>query len=57
MGMILFYIGSLPFLVFINYLYDNEKVIFNYYYTYFLLSNNLMYLLFAASFIWGKPNK
>jgi hypothetical protein len=56
-GIILFYIGSLPFHAFIDYLYKNENTIFGLYYTYFLFSNNLMYLLFAASFIWGKPNK
>jgi hypothetical protein len=57
MGVVLFYIGSLPLLQFMDFLYKNEHKIFNYYYTYFLFSGNLMYLLFAASFVWGKPNK
>jgi hypothetical protein len=56
-GVVLFYIGSLPLLAFMNYLFSEENEIFNYYYTYFLFSGNLMYLLFAASFVWGKPQK
>jgi hypothetical protein len=56
-GVTLFYIGSLPLLAFFENLYKNENTIFMIYFTYFLSSSNLMYLLFAASFIWGKPNK
>ncbi len=56
-GVTLFYIGSLPLLAFFENLYKNENTIFMVYFTYFLSSSNLMYLLFAASFIWGKPNK
>lgn len=53
-AVMLFYIGTLPFFAFDKYLYENEKEIWNNYYTFFLLSVNIMYLLFTASFIWGK---
>lgn len=55
-GVVLFYIGSLPLLAFLKYLYVNERPIYDVYLFYFYLSNILMYLLFAASFIWGKSN-
>ncbi|AFL82016.1 hypothetical protein Aeqsu_2561 [Aequorivita sublithincola DSM 14238] len=53
-GVILFYLGSLPFHVFQKYLYADYKVVVEYYYVYFLAANCIMYLLFIASFIWGK---
>lgn len=53
-GIILFYIGNLPFFG-LYFLILKEPQIWNYYYIYFMISNCLMYLLFAASFIWGKP--
>lgn len=49
-----FYIGTLPFFSFDKYLFENAKELWSNYYTFFLLSDNTMYLLFAASFIWGK---
>jgi hypothetical protein len=52
-GVALFYIGNLPFFG-LYYLIMKEPEIWNYYYIYFMLSNCLMYLLFAVSFIWGK---
>lgn len=55
-GVVLFYVGTLPFLAFDQFLFDNSIAIWSNYYTFFLLSCNLMYLSFAASFIWGKPN-
>lgn len=54
-GVLLFYIGTLPFFSFDKILYENNKTIWSNYLTVFLFSVNLMYLLFAASFIWGKP--
>lgn len=54
-GILLFYIGTLPLFAFDKYLFENNKTLWSYYYTFFLFSVNLMYLLFAASFIWGKP--
>ncbi len=53
-GIMLFYVGSLPFFGLYN-LIIKEPSIWNAYYLYFLISNCLMYLLFTASFIWGKP--
>jgi hypothetical protein len=52
-GVILMYIGTLPFF---GLYYPIIKVpsIWNNYYKYFMISNCFMYLLFAASFIWGK---
>lgn len=53
-GVMLFYVGTLPFFGLYN-LIVKEPKIWNAYYLYFLLANCLMYLLFTASFIWGKP--
>ena len=54
-GVLLFYVGTLPFFAFEKFLYKNNFNLWNNYFTFFLLSVNIMYLLFAASFIWGKP--
>lgn len=54
-GVLLFYVGTLPLYTFDKYLYENAKELWRIYYTFFLFSVNLMYILFAASFIWGKP--
>jgi hypothetical protein len=54
-GVILFYIGTYPFFAFNDILIEDRYIgIWNTYYLYFLISNYLMYFLFAASFIWGK---
>jgi hypothetical protein len=54
-GVILFYIGTYPYFAFSEILSTDDYVeVWNVYYVYFLLSNYAMYLLFAASFIWGK---
>ncbi|HMI07275.1 MAG TPA: hypothetical protein VK528_07000 [Flavobacterium sp.] len=55
-GVILFYIGTLPLFAFYGPLYKDFYGIWSNYFTFFLTTNNLMYLLFTASFIWGKPN-
>lgn len=52
-GVILFYVGNLPFFGLYN-LLIKELSIWNIYYIYYLISNCIMYLLFSASFIWGK---
>lgn len=52
-GVIIFYIGNIPFMGLYKSLLNNPSLWSNYY-LYFLLSNCLMYLLFTASFIWGK---
>ena len=53
-GIIIFYIGSYPFQLFAEELHKNHSEIYAVYYSYFLLSNSIMYLLFTTSFIWGK---
>ena len=55
LGLILFYVGSMPFFAFRKALYVEHKDFFYiYWYIQFGL-NYLMYLLFVVSFIWGKP--
>lgn len=51
LGVILCYVGTLPFYVFFDYLKNYNKIILDRYYIYFLLANCLMYLLFTVSFI------
>lgn len=53
-GLILFYLGAYPIHAYNNELYEQYRFIWNGYYLYFLVANCIMYLLFAASFIWGK---
>ncbi|QXP73722.1 hypothetical protein H0I31_12125 [Tenacibaculum sp. AHE15PA] len=54
-GVTLFYIGTYPFIAFYNELIKIQYLdIWNAYYLYLLISSSIMYLLFAASFIWGK---
>lgn len=55
LGVTLFYIGTLPFITFYSLLRE-QKEIWNVYLYYFLISDIVMYLLFSASFIWGKQN-
>ncbi len=54
-GIILFYVGTLPFFSFDRYLYFHMPEIWSYYHTFFLFDVNALSLLFIASFIWGKP--
>lgn len=55
-GLILFYIGSFPLHVLGPELYKNHYDIWTMYQTYFLVTNIIMYILFAISFIWGKTH-
>ena len=50
----LFYVGTLPFFAFDKFIYEHLFEVWNYYFTFFLISVNLMYILFTLSFIWGK---
>ena len=52
-GVILFYVGTYPFSAFYHMLLKYPEI-WNVYYFYFLIANCIMYLLFTASFIWGK---
>lgn len=54
-GLMLFYVGAIPFFAFRKALYVQYRSFFYiYWYTQFGL-NYLMYLSFMLSFIWGKP--
>ncbi len=55
LGVTLFYIGTLPFWTFFT-LIKNYREIYNVYFSYFLISGIIMYLLFSISFIWGKQS-
>jgi hypothetical protein len=55
LGVCMLYIGTLPFFSFFGILLKNMDIYINYY-TIFLIVNHLMYLLFTAAIIWGKPN-
>ena len=52
-GVILFYIGNMPFFSWYQIILKSPNI-WNNYYIYFMISNCTMYLLFASSFIWGK---
>jgi hypothetical protein len=54
-GVGLFYVGTLPYFAF-NSLLWKDKIIFYNYFTFFLIIDILMYILFSIAFIWGKPN-
>lgn len=55
LGVTLFYIGTLPFWALYYPLLEHLEL-YNIYRDYFWISGVIMYLLFAASFIWGKRN-
>ncbi len=55
-GIILFYISTLPFYAFNKVLYEQSRNLWNNYSTFTLSADIIMYLLFSAAFIWGKPN-
>ncbi len=57
-GMILFYIGTFPFFALYETLIEDDNVkLWNGYFLYFKISNCIMYLLFIASFLWGKQHQ
>lgn len=55
LGVILFYVGTLPFFALDKFLLENARTLYLNYFTFFLIANCIMYILFTASFIWGKP--
>ena len=54
-GIMLFYIGTLPFFSFYGLILKNENLWLSYY-IFFMVANHIMYLLFICAFVWGKPN-
>jgi len=55
LGITLFYIGTLPFWTFYKFIIEYRDV-YDIYYSYFLISGIIMYLLFSISFIWGRQS-
>ncbi|UZT96879.1 hypothetical protein ODZ84_16880 [Chryseobacterium fluminis] len=55
LGVTLFYIGTLPFWAFFAYIRVYREI-YHIYFSYFLGSGIVMYLLFSISFIWGRRN-
>lgn len=54
-GVVLFYVGTLPFFAFYKVLSkDSYLEWWNIYFVYFRISVCIMYILFICSFIWGK---
>lgn len=55
LGVLIFYLGSLPFYGFYNLLYKKYHALFIFY-TYIMFACNwIMYSLFTVAFVWGKP--
>lgn len=54
-GMLVFYLGTLPFYGLRNTLYYNYKDIFWIYSYIQLILDCLMYILFTIAFLWGRP--
>lgn len=53
-GVILFFVGNFPLFAFYYTLYCDYVEIWNFCFLYFRITSSLLYLLFIASFIWGK---
>lgn len=56
-GVLFFYIGSLPFFALDKELYTNHFELWKKYHTWFLADVNFLYITYIVSFIWGKPTK
>lgn len=56
LGLLIFWLGTLPFYGIFNFLYDSYPDIFHYYYPFVLVFNYTMYTCFLISFIWGKKS-
>lgn len=54
LGVLLFYVGTMPFFAFIQQLYEYDITIYTTYKTITLTTTFLLYFLYTASFIWGK---
>jgi hypothetical protein len=56
LGLLIFWLGSLPFYGIFNYLNTNFPRVFLYYYPFVLVFNYTMYTCFLISFIWGRKS-
>ncbi len=54
-GLLIFYLGSLPFYGLWNTLVVKYPILFNNYWMVIMCMNCTMYLFFCFAFIWGKP--
>ena len=54
-GLLIFYLGSLPFYGLWNTLVDKYPLLFNNYWMVVMCMGCIMYLFFCFAFIWGKP--
>ncbi|MGF1923971.1 MAG: hypothetical protein ACQUHE_07300 [Bacteroidia bacterium] len=55
LGIMLFYIGTLPFFSFYGLILKDFQL-WSSYYVFFMVANHIMYLSFISAFVWGKPN-
>lgn len=56
LGLLIFYLGTLPYFGLLSFLYNKyREIFFGYTYIMFVL-NWMMYLLFIAGFVWTKKN-
>jgi len=54
LGILLFYIGTLPYWGFKGVMYENYQDLFSVYYVIQFILNYMMYLIFTMAFIWGR---
>lgn len=57
LGLLIFWLGSLPFYGLFNYLFKNFNTIFGFYYNIVLIFNYIMYTCFLIGFVWGAKEK
>ena len=55
LGLLIFYLGTFPYFGLINILYKDYTDIYLIYRDVVMVLDAVMYLMFAISFIWGKP--
>jgi len=55
LGVVLFYVGTMPFFAFMRQLYDYDIDLFYNYRMFAFITTIILYLSYTASFIWGKP--
>lgn len=56
LGLLIFWLGALPYYGIFNFLYDSYPGIFTFYYPFMMLFNYTMYTCFLVSFIWGRKS-
>lgn len=56
LGLLVFWLGALPFYGLFNYIYVNYPGVFTYYYPIILAFNYTMYTCFLVSFIWERKS-